>query len=104
MALIREGFPMYRAHFPGGDPRRFEPDEEGVQPEEMEAWQAACARADAGEVEQDGSGRIFHGNGVTVSYHVVMFGPGVYWYEEDPAEGYEVEDWSADFDFEVTPS
>lgn len=64
--LIREGYPMYCAHFPGGDPRRYKPDEEGVTADEMEAWRAACERAEAGETEQEGSAFHEHGDGWAV--------------------------------------
>lgn len=39
--------PMY-GPFPGGDPREFEPDREDNTPEEIAAWEQACAEWDAG--------------------------------------------------------
>lgn len=37
--------------FPGGDPRRFSPDEESCTPEEIARWEAACAAANQAEAE-----------------------------------------------------
>lgn len=39
--------------FIGGDPRRFSPDEESSTPEEVAAWKAACAEAEADEKARD---------------------------------------------------
>lgn len=88
MPLIREGFPMYCAHFPGGDPRRFEPDEECATPEEIERWKATCADADRRDdlAEIDGARVDIPGVGWV---HLTMFGPGVFYYPEDPDEGEE---------------
>lgn len=84
MTLIRTGYPMYCAHFPGGDPRRWEPDEEGVTPAEQAAWEAACRAADEGEPAELGSSAYYERRGdVGVMGHVRMFGPGVFWYAED---------------------
>lgn len=105
MTLIRTGYPMYCAHFPGGDPRRFEPDPDSVTPAELAAWEAACRAADEQEGEAaglDGSAFYERLGDVTVTGHVTMFGPGTYWYEldfmdeEDRAEagGAEYADWT----------
>lgn len=86
MTLIRTGYPQYCAHFPGGDPRRFEPDPDGVTPAgpacSSAAWQAASqAASSAAELE----GSVFYetGPGWAVRGHVAMFGPGTYFYPED---------------------
>lgn len=83
--LIREGFPMYCAHFPGGDPRRFEPDPDCCTVEEMLRWQAACEAAESRKdlAQLEGSAIYFHGG----LGHLTMFGPGAYWYETDRFEG-----------------
>lgn len=39
--------------FIGGDPRRFSPDEESSTSEEIAAWKAACAEAEADEKARD---------------------------------------------------
>lgn len=86
MTLIRTGYPMYCAHFPGGDPRRFEPDPDGVTPAELAAWEAACRAADeqAGEAASLDSSAFYERHGdVSVMGHVTMFGPGTYYFEED---------------------
>jgi hypothetical protein len=36
-------------YFPGGDPRRFQPDEECCKPDEIERWKADCAAWERGE-------------------------------------------------------
>lgn len=85
MSLIRDGYPMYCAHFPGGDPRRWEPDEEGVTPSELAAWEAACRAADEGGPAEQPSSAFYERRGdVGVMGHVTMYGPGVYFYETDP--------------------
>jgi hypothetical protein len=45
-----EGESVYGT-FPGGDPRRFVPDEESCTPEEIERWREACAAANRAEEE-----------------------------------------------------
>jgi len=85
---IWSGYPMYCAHFPGGDPRRWEPDEEGVTPEEHAAWEAACRTADEGGPAEQPSSAFYEtgGEGEAVwsaMGHVRMFGPGTYWNEEN---------------------
>lgn len=89
--LIREGYPMYCAHFPGGDPRRFEPDEEGVTPEELEAWRQACEAAEGGERYHQSAVFAAKDGDVTIIGHKRLFGPGVYWYEKDYFEEDEAE-------------
>lgn len=42
--------------FPGGDPRDFLPDAEDCTPEEIAAWEAACAEWDRGEGTDRGPG------------------------------------------------
>jgi len=70
-------------HFPGGDPRKFTPDEDGTLPEERKAWEEACAKAEnvapAGEWIPAGEG---HG-GIHVTWQ--RFGLGVYTYRDEEA-------------------
>lgn len=80
MPLIREGYPMYCAHFPGGDPRRFEPDEEGCTEEEMDRWKAACEAADGRADLAEIDGAMVPVNGGWA--HLTMVGPGAYYYPE----------------------
>lgn len=66
--------------FPGGDPRNYKPDEESCRPEEIEAWEAACARWDAGdETDEGASGKAIDlpGGGVALACGH-RFGIGVY--------------------------
>jgi hypothetical protein len=84
MTLIRTGYPMYCAHFPGGDPRRYEPDPDGVMPAELAAWEAACRAADEGGPAEQPSSAFYERRGdVGVMGHVTMYGPGTFWYPED---------------------
>jgi len=90
--LLREALPYVASaaekqhgygHFPGGDPRKFTPDEDGTLPEERKAWEEACAKAEnvapAGEWIPAGEG---HG-GIHVTWQ--RFGLGVYTYRDEEA-------------------
>jgi hypothetical protein len=86
VTLIRTGCPLYCAHFPGGDPRRFEPDPDSVTPAEKAAWETVCRTADEQEgeaAELDVPVAYEAGPGWAARLHLAMFGPGAYWYEED---------------------
>lgn len=87
--------------FPGGDPRKFQPDEESNTEEELEAWRLACAEWDKGnQVDIGGSCVLINGMIFTFS----GYGLGSYEYDIDepdddgpelvivnpPAEGFEV--------------
>lgn len=54
--------PMY-GPFPGGDPREFTPDREDNTPEEVAAWEAACAEWDTGNGVDRGPGCDYMGDG-----------------------------------------
>jgi len=60
--------------FPGGDPRKFSPDEEINTPEEMANWEAACAEWDAGEGVDRGPGCLTLGDGSMVTGTGLGFG------------------------------
>jgi len=89
-SLIRTGYPLYCAHFPGGDPRRFEPDPDGATEEEMDRWKAACEAAE----ERKGLAAIDAAVVWEPSalLHLSMFGPGVYYYPESYFEDDEEEE------------
>lgn len=71
--------------FPGGDPRRFFPDEESSTEEERASHKAACERWEAGDTTAlPGSCVHFDGGHVLLS----GFGLGSYWYEEDDGPWY----------------
>lgn len=74
-------------HFPGGDPRKFSPDEESNTPEEIAAWKAACEKWNAGEQVDDGShGCKPIGIGGAVGFACgSSFGVGVYQYADSRA-------------------
>jgi len=83
--LIRSGFPEYCAHFPGGDPRRYEPDPDSATEEEMTRWLAAC---EAAEERRDltviDSAALWQATQSGASIiHLTMFGPGTFYYERD---------------------
>lgn len=71
--------------FPGGDPRKFEPDEECNTPAEIAAWKQACAEWDAGEGTDRGPSCQFLGDGSAVTG--TGFGIGTYEveFEEEPS-------------------
>ena len=76
--------------FPGGDPRRFTPDEECSTPGERERWKLACQEAERGEgldraphcqLMGDASNLLGHGFGlgvytVEIEWHVVTHDDG----------------------------
>jgi hypothetical protein len=78
--------------FIGGDPRRFTPDEESTTPEEMAAWKAACAEAEANEKARDlespcGLETVEHeGRNVPAFVDRAPFGLGTYECGDEEAE------------------
>lgn len=94
---IREGYPMYCAHFPGGDPRRFEPDEQGATEAELAAWRCACEAAETNEEARQHEGSAVYwsdGKGGGGMGHLECFGPGLYYYPENFFENEDDEDES----------
>lgn len=69
--------------FPGGDPRRFTPDEECCSPKEIESWEIACAQWDIGN-------RVVPHSGCTLKdgrfVNLSTFGIGTYQFEIDEAD------------------
>lgn len=63
--------------FPGGDPRRFKPDEECCSVEEIANWKAACDAWDGGEYQDRGPGCLTLGDG-SVAAAGTGFGIGTY--------------------------
>lgn len=78
--------------FIGGDPRRFTPDEGSTTPEEMAAWKAACAEAEANEKARDlespcGLETVEHeGRNVPAFVDRAPFGLGTYECGDEEAE------------------
>jgi hypothetical protein len=72
-------------YFPGGDPRKFEPDAEVCTPEELAAHREACAAADAaGDVDcPPGHGALVRDGEVIGIWHGGPFGVGSYEIEVD---------------------
>jgi len=78
--------------FCGGDPRHFTPDEESCSPEEIAAWNEACAMWDRADREkltlkaEEGSCRSVYNDKGELSLHITMarYGIGVSRY---PCEG-----------------
>ena len=62
--------------FPGGDPRRFTPDEECCLPEEIERWRVACAEWDPGVCSDRGPSCATRGDGS--AWTGTGYGIGVY--------------------------
>ena len=54
-------------NFMGGDPRDFTPDTEDCTPEEIAAWEAACAEWDAGTGTDRGPGCQAFGDGSAIT-------------------------------------
>lgn len=71
--------------FPGGDPRRFHPDEDSCTPEEIVSHKAACDRWEAGDTTAL-PGSCVHGPGFILT--LSGFGLGSYWCEEDDGPWY----------------
>jgi hypothetical protein len=67
--------------FPGGDPRKFIPDEECCTPEEIAAHAAACKEWDAGRGIDRGPSCATNGDGS--AWTGTGFGIGTYEYEYD---------------------
>lgn len=65
--------------FPGGDPRRFRPDEEGTTPEEAENHRIACEAWDRGE--QHSRPDCTHGDSFVLT--TCQFGLGSYSWDEE---------------------
>lgn len=62
--------------FPGGDPRRFEPDSECCSSEEVQRWKEECAAWDRGEGQDRGPGCATIGDGSV--WTGTGFGVGTY--------------------------
>lgn len=74
---------VYYGHFPGGDPRDFEPDDEACSPDEIENHRRACqlwdeaeARGETPTPETCPAGFIFGADG-SVMTHVLRAPYGV---------------------------
>lgn len=83
--------------FPGGDPRRFKPDEQDCMPEEIEKHKAACAAWDAREAAGESNEPVVGavagelpgpvpGGGKFIACGVSGFGIGVYSIDCDDPE------------------
>lgn len=66
--------------FPGGDPRKFKPDEELCTEDEMKSWAVACAQWEIGNEVAVGSSCIVAG-GMIVT--ISTLGIGTYEFEWD---------------------
>lgn len=67
--------------FPGGDPRKFEPDTELNTPEEIASWKTACLAWNEGRQKVQPGGCVVMPDGVILN--ISNFGLGVYEYDED---------------------
>jgi hypothetical protein len=76
---------------PGGDPRKFEPDEEVNTPEELAAWRTACEAWNRGEQAEP-----------AFSSHVARLGDGVAFLDGSSyGMGIYVMEWDCDADDDV---
>ena len=67
--------------FPGGDPRKFAPDEECCSPKEIAAHAAACKEWDEGHGVDRGPSCATFGDGS--AWSGTGFGIGIYEYDDD---------------------
>ena len=63
-----EGWGQSYGYFLGGDPRNFDPDPEGLMPDELSRWVSDCEAWDAGTpISRDGPHIPFDGGHLPVS-------------------------------------
>lgn len=70
--------------FPGGDPRKFTPDDECNTAEELAAWELACAEWDKGNEVRPMHGCVLADGRIV---NLSTFGLGSYVYEWDEESG-----------------
>jgi len=63
--ICEDGWIKGYGFFLGGDPRNYKPDRESCRPEEIAAWEEACARWNAGdETDEGASGKLVVAHGM----------------------------------------
>lgn len=72
-------------YFPGGDPRDFRPDEECCTPAEIAAWEADCAKWNAGQQEPTPPAGVWSDDG---AIHILAprYGLGSYVFRDPDIE------------------